>query len=94
MACIFRENGNIDIQELSECDFGAFRMVCNVCVFTIFPKYINGVRRKSLNFFRLSRGARCCCRFVVDLQRFVIGMTWIMWKFSKCANAATSMLLR
>ena len=36
MACIFRENGNIDIQELSECDFGAFRMVCNVCVFPGF----------------------------------------------------------
>ena len=36
MAYIFRENGNVDIQELSECDFGAFRMVCNVCVFPGF----------------------------------------------------------
>ena len=94
MACIFRENGNVDIQELSECDFAWFATYVFFPVFAIFPKYINGVRRKNLNFFRLSRGARCCCRFVVDLQRFVIGMTWIMWKFLKCANAATSMLRR
>ena len=43
MACIFRENGNVDIQELSECDFGAFRMVCNVCVFFRFLRYSRNI---------------------------------------------------
>lgn len=89
--------GTLIFKNLANAIFGLFAWFATYVffpVFTIFPKYINGVRRKSLNFFRLSRGARCCCRFVVDLQRFVIGMTWIMWKFSKCANAATSMLLR
>ena len=38
--------------------------------FVAFSKEISAVRRKCLNFYRLRRGARRCCRFVVDLQRF------------------------